>query len=104
SAIDPLVRSQPHSSLSSVRLTGLNKTVRLACVLGSLVRVSRRVGWRPTYSHHSLRKPLMRSTPMSTRYHSVFTSPKTAKRKMARYTRSEEHTSELQSRFDLVCR
>lgn len=52
-------------NLFSLRLTGLNKTVRLAYLVGSLVRVSRRVGWRPTYSHHNLRKSLIQSTPMT---------------------------------------
>src|SRR5699024_12121340 len=57
---------QLHSKrLFSSRLTGLSKTVRLAYVLGSLVRVSRRVGWRPTYSHHCLHRLLAQSPPMS---------------------------------------
>jgi len=43
-------------ALLSLRLPGLFKTERLAYMVGSSVRVTRRVGWRPTYSHHSLHK------------------------------------------------
>src|SRR5207249_12277715 len=58
-------------------------------------RRGRRPALRPPSSRHSYRLPLWRRAPRRSSY--------TAYRG-GRSSRSEEHTSELQSRFDLVCR
>ncbi len=46
----PYGDTRDHISSLSFRFSGLFKTEKLAHMLDSLVRVSRRVGWKPTYS------------------------------------------------------
>src|SRR5207249_8996673 len=87
----PTRRSSDLSSATSVSPTQIteNRAPCAAPLRTTRARAERRVRW-------TLRRPARPTT--------IHSRPRAGRDRPARRSRSEEHTSELQSRFDLVCR